>query len=92
MYLYAVLLHMSNCIHFVADLAHILNYFLHTPSQKEEKIKRNASYTVCQALAFQPIAPKRLFCIINRLEALPKVTFKKKIQMVLFNIFQNEDS
>ena len=67
MYIYAVLLHISNCIHFVADLAHILNYFLPYPLPKKEKIKRNASYTVCPALAFQPIAPKRLFCIPNSL-------------------------
>lgn len=39
MYLYAVLLHMSNCIHFVADLAHILNYFLPYPLPKRRKDK-----------------------------------------------------
>lgn len=39
MYLYAVLLHISNCIHFVADLAYVLNYFLPYPLPKKRKDK-----------------------------------------------------
>ena len=30
--------------------------------------------------------------IPTKLRALPKTTFKKKVQMILFNILENEDS